>query len=311
MKRTKLALALTLALLFSAVTGASTIRFGRANWLFPTNQEPPDAPILSIAKPLNDETQTTSDVDLDFTVYVEGWNEYLHANLSWVGYSLDEKPDVTFVGSYGTPRLLTDLRVSMFGSDARATEFHFSGKLKGVIDGIHSLKVSALYVGDYSPAPYKIENFSVVGCSQRIFFSIDTHPPEISILSPESRTYNVTDISLNVTFSEPVLWVRYSLDEKANVTLNMNNTMSLNHSFTEFSEGRHNLTLYACDRFGHTGVSDDIEFMVVQETETRSDSTGFSAMMLLAASPVFVAFFVASGLLVYFKKRKKESSGNT
>jgi hypothetical protein len=302
-KRAKLALALTLALLFSAVAGASTIRFGRANWLFPTNQEPPDAPILSIAKPLNDKTQATSDIDLDFTVYVEGWNEYLHANLSWVGYSLDEKPDVPFVGSYGTPRLLTDLRVSMLGSDARATEFHFSGKLTGLTDGIHSIKVSALYVGNYSPAPYRVENFSVIGCSQKIFFSIDTQPPKISILSPEPRTYNVTNISLNITFSEPISWVRYSLDGKANVTLNMNNTMSFDHLLTDLSDGKHNLTLYACDRFGHTGVSDNIEFIVVQETETRSDQTGFPAMILLTASPVFVAFVVAAGLLVYFKKR--------
>lgn len=304
MKRKALALTLILALLFSAVVGASIIRLGRANWLFPADREPPDAPILTIALPVRNKTQTTSDIDLDFTVYVEGWNEYIYANLSWIGYSLDEKPNVTFVGSYGTPRLLTDLRVSMFGSDALATEFPFSGKLIGLTDGIHSIKISALYVGNYSPAPYRVENFSVIGCSQKIFFSIDTHPPEFSILSPEPRTYNVTNISLNVTFSEPVSWVRYSLDGKTNVTLNMNNTVSFDHSLTELSEGKHNLTFYACDRFGHIGASDNIEFMVVQETETRSDSTGFSAMILLAASPVFVAVIVAAGLLVYFKKRK-------
>jgi hypothetical protein len=305
MKKTTLALTLILALLFSAVAGTSIIRFGRANWLFPADQEPPDAPILSIAKPINNKTQTTNDVDLDFTIYVEGWNEYIYADLSWVGYSLDEKPNVTFVGSYGTPRLLTDLRVSMFGSDALATEFHFSGKLTGLTDGIHSIKVSALYVGNYSPAPYRIENFSVIGCSPKIFFSIDTHPPEFSILSPKPRTYNVTSISLNVTFSEPVSWVRYSLDGKANVTLNMNNTMSFDHSLTELSDGKHNLTLYAADQFGHIGASDNIEFIVVQETETTPDSTGFPAIILLATSPVFVAVVVAAGLLLYFRRQNR------
>jgi hypothetical protein len=302
-KRKTFTLTFVLALLCSAVAGASLVRFGRANWLFPTGQEPPDAPILTVTLPVRNKTQTTSDIDLDFIVYVEGWNEYFHANLSWVGYSLDEKPDVPFVGKYGTPRLITDLRVSMFGSDARATEFHFSGKLTGLTDGIHSIQVSALYVGNYSPAPYMIENFSVIGYSQKIFFSIDTQPPEISILSPEPRTYNVTNISLNVTFSEPVSWVRYSLDGKANVTLNMNNTLSFDHLLTDLSDGKHNLTMYACDRFDHTGASDNIEFIVVQETETRSYQTGFSAMILLVASPVFVAFVVATGLLVYFKKR--------
>jgi len=302
MKRKVLALKLILALLFSAVAGSSIIRFGKANWLFPTGQEPPDAPILTVALPARNKTQTTSDVNLDFTVYVEGWNEYIDANLSWVGYSLDEKPNVTFVGSYGTPTSITDLRVSIFGSDARATEFHFSGKLKGLTDGMHSIKISALYVGNYSPAPYRVENFSVVGFSQKIFFSVDTHPPEFSILSPEPKTYNATNILLNVTFSEPVSWVRYSLDGKANVTFNIDNAMSFDHSLTELSEGKHNLTFYACDLFGHTGASDNIEFMVVQET--GSDPTGFSARILLAASPV-VAVVVAAGLLVYFKKRKR------
>jgi hypothetical protein len=298
------AVALMIVLLFSAVAGISIIRFGKANWLFPTDQEPPDAPILTIALPVRNKTQITSYIDLDFTVYVEGWGEYLDANLSWVGYSLDEKPDITFVGNYGTPRLLTDLKVSMFGSDTRATEFRCSGKLTGLTDGIHSLKLSALYVGNYSPAPYKVETFSVIGYSPKIFFSIATHPLVISILSPVPKTYNVTNISLNATFSELVSWVRYSLDGKANVTLDMSNTLSFDHSLTELSEGKHNITLYACDRSGHTEASDNIEFMVVQETETKSDTTGFSAMISLAAFPTVVV--VAVGLLlVYFKKRKR------
>jgi hypothetical protein len=301
MKRTFSALTLILAVLFSAVAGASIIRFGKANWFFPTGQESPDAPILTVSLPVRNKTQTTSDVDLDFTVYVEGWNEYIFANLSWVGYSVDDKPNVTFVGSYGTPTLITDLRVRMFGSDSRATEFHFSGKVTGLTDGIHSTRVSALYVGNYSPAPYKVENFSVVGFSQKIFFSVDTNPPELSILSPEPITYNATNIALNVTFNEPVSWVRYSLDGKANVTFNMNNALSFDHSLTELTEGKHNITFYACDLFGHTEAADNIKFMVVQETE--SDPTGFSAMMLLAASPVVVV--VAAGLLVYFKKHKR------
>jgi len=164
MKRKPFALTIILALLFSVVTASSFVRFGEANWLTPTYQEIPDAPILIIDLPVHNETQNTSDVDLDFTVYVEGWNAYYSHNLSWIGYSLDEKPYVWFVGSSGTPQ--TD--------NNGLTAFHFSFELTGLTDGIHSLTASAQYIGKYSPAPYEVKNFSVIGYSQKIFFSINT-----------------------------------------------------------------------------------------------------------------------------------------
>lgn len=313
MKRTTLAIALIFALSFSVMTATSFIKFGKANWLLPTNQKPPDAPLLIVYSPVNNETQTKSDVDLEFTIYVKGLDEYFDPDLSWIGYSLDEKPNVTFRGDFGTPksitnlRTITDLRVLMFASDVPVTEIHLSGKLTGLTDGTHSLIVSAQYVGEYSPAPYKIENFSVIGHSEKICFSIDTHPPEVSILSPKPITYSVADVSLNVTFSESVSWVRYSLDGKANVTLNANNALSLDHSLTALSDGKHNLTLYVSDQFNHIQTSENIEFLVFQENEVMSDPTPSSASILLVVSQVLVAVFVGASLLVYFKRHHVKS----
>ena len=167
MKRKPSALTISFALLISVVTASSFVQFGEANWLI-APQEPPSAPILIINSVVGNETQSTSDVELDFTVYVEGWNKYFQANISRIGYSLDEKPYVWYVGSYGTPQ--TD--------NEGLTSFHFSMKLTGLNDGIHSLTTTATYSGNYSPAPYTVKRFSVIGHSETNFFwtGINTIP---------------------------------------------------------------------------------------------------------------------------------------
>ena len=167
MKRKPSALTISFALLISVVTASSFVQFGEANWLI-APQEPPSAPILIINSVVGNETQSTSDVELDFTVYVEGWNKYFQANISWIGYSLDEKPYVWYVGSYGTPQT----------ADNGLTYFHFSMKLTGLNNGIHSLTTTATYFGKYSPALYTVKHFSVIGYSEPNFFwtGINTIP---------------------------------------------------------------------------------------------------------------------------------------
>ena len=164
MKRKALALTTIFALLISVVTISSFVRIGEANWLTPTDQKPPDAPILTIQWPVCNETPNTSDIDLNFIICVEGWNAYYSPNLSRIGYSLDEKPYAWFDGSYAILQTFNN----------GLTNFHFSMKLKGLTDGNHSLTVSAQYIGKYSPAPYELRNFNIIGYSQEIYFSVDT-----------------------------------------------------------------------------------------------------------------------------------------
>jgi hypothetical protein len=178
MKSKSFALTIISAIWFLIAAVSPSIQFCKANWLLPP-QERPNAPILIINSLVGNETQGTSDVELNFTVYVEGWNEYSYANLSWIGYRLDEEPYVWYVGGYGTPQT----------NNNGLTAFHFSMKLTGLNDGIHSLTTSATYIGKYSPAPYKVKNFSVTGYSKTHVFWIGTHTiPEFPTAAVEQYT---------------------------------------------------------------------------------------------------------------------------
>jgi hypothetical protein len=163
-KRKPFVLSIILALLFSVVTASSLVRFGKANWLIPPQKEPA-SPILVIDSPVRNKTKNTSNVDLNFTVYVASWNKYYSGDYLRIGYSLDEKPYVWFIVNDVIPKI----------NEYEVAVFHFSMKLTGLSDGTHSLTASAQHFGYYSPAPYKVERFIVRGYSPEIFFSIETN----------------------------------------------------------------------------------------------------------------------------------------
>jgi hypothetical protein len=119
----------------------------------------------------------------------------------------------------------------------------------------------------------------------------DITPPEIAVLSPENKTYYATDITLNFTVNEPVSSMRYTLDGETLVEISGNITL------TGLPYGSHNLTVYATDAADNTGVSETITFTVAEEPEP------FPVAPVAAASIASVAF-VATAILVYFKKRK-------
>jgi hypothetical protein len=113
-----------------------------------------------------------------------------------------------------------------------------------------------------------------------------TVPPEISIVSPENKTYTSSNVSLAFTVNKPALWVGYSLDGQDNVTVTGNTTLS------GLSSGLHKITVYAKDTFENTGASETITFSITEPFPT----------MLVAVAAVAVA--VGSvGVLVYFRKR--------
>jgi hypothetical protein len=118
-------------------------------------------------------------------------------------------------------------------------------------------------------------------------FNVDL-PPSISILSPETKVYNVSDVPLDFTVEETFSKIEYSLDGQSNVTINGNTTL------TWLPNGYHNVTVYATDESGNTGVSKIIYFNV---------EAPFPTALVVAASVATVAV-VGAGLMVYFKKRK-------
>ena len=117
---------------------------------------------------------------------------------------------------------------------------------------------------------------------------MDTAPLELNILSPESRLYNTTDIPLTLTTTEPVLWLGYSLDEGARVTITENTTLK------ELATGSHNLTTFANDTLGNFAPSETITFTVAEP---------FPVALVATASGAS-AIIIVGCLLVYFKKRK-------
>lgn len=79
---------------------------------------------------------------------------------------------------------------------------------------------------------------------------------EVSVLSPENRTYQHNDVPLIITVSKPVSWMSYSLDGQMNVTLNSNTTL------VGLSEGSHSIIVYAYETDGNISRSEKVYFTI-------------------------------------------------
>ena len=94
----------------------------------------------------------------------------------------------------------------------------------------------------------------------------------IKILSPTSGLYQiglyeaVKKIPLTFTVKEPISWMAYSLDNKANITITGNTTLTI--SFT----GSHRIVVYAKDTEGNACSSDLITFKVASTPSVSINS---------------------------------------
>jgi parallel beta-helix repeat protein len=118
--------------------------------------------------------------------------------------------------------------------------------------------------------------------------------PLILIVSPENKTYNVNNVDLTFTVSKPTLWVRYSLDGQANVTITGNTTLS------NLGDGVHSVIVYAQDLDEQTGLSETIYFSVGRQLEA------FPITWIIAI--IVLVVVVGAAVLLYFVKFKKKSS---
>jgi parallel beta-helix repeat protein len=134
---------------------------------------------------------------------------------SWMGYSLDGQANNTIIG-YTI--------------------------LIGLSDGMHGLVV------------YASDMLGNTGSSDTVYFTVDTVLPLIELVSPENKTYAVTDVPLIFTVSEATAWMDYSLDGQMNVTVSGNITL------VGLSDGVHIITVYAADTAGNVGRSVSVYF---------------------------------------------------
>jgi hypothetical protein len=119
----------------------------------------------------------------------------------------------------------------------------------------------------------------------------------VSILLPLNLTSYGSDVLVNfsVNVLSPVKivnWTGYSLDGQQNMTITDNTTL------TGLSSGLHNITIYANDTYGNMGKSETITFTVTEPFP----------VVPVAVFSVAVIVIVGIGLVVYFKKRKHQTS---
>lgn len=146
----------------------------------------------------------------------------------------------------------------------------------------------------------------------------DTATPEVAVLLSENKTYYATDIQLDISVNEADLWVRYKLDNQ-----NFTQT-SENITLTGLSLGLHNITVYATDAAGNTGiyhsyfkVEELIPIPIEEKTnstaiteepiptsskEEQFPSTNFDLILILGLSILAITSIV----LLYFLKRKNK-----
>jgi len=106
---------------------------------------------------------------------------------------------------------------------------------------------------------------------------LDTQPPVITVSSPESKTYETSDVPLMVTVNKPVSSIAYILDGQSEVTITGNTTLS------GLAIGMHNLTVSARDSGGLIGSSGIIQFSIVARFPTEFVVMGgiLAAVLLL------------------------------
>jgi N-acetylneuraminic acid mutarotase len=118
----------------------------------------------------------------------------------------------------------------------------------------------------------------------------DSTAPELTVASPENKTYHTVDVALNFTVNEPVSLMRYELDGETAVEISGNTTL------VGLAVGAHNLTVSAFDAAGNMGASETV-FFAIAEPEP------FPTVLVATASGASVAI-IAVGLLLYFRKRR-------
>jgi len=180
---------------------------------------------------------------------------------SWMGYSLDSQENTTITGNT---------------------------TLTGLSDEVHTIIV------------YANDTAGKMGSSSKVYFTIDTTPPVITILSPQNKTYHATSVPLTFTVNELTSWTGYSLDNQANETITGNTTL------TSLTNDSHNIIVYARDHADNEGASEKVYFT------TSSPIHNFTLVTLyIVHLELNETFSEGSNLTVIFYNYMGEQEANT
>jgi hypothetical protein len=279
MKRKSLALTFIMVLLLLAVAGTLIVRLGRAN---PYDEDIYNAPpVISIFSPTQN-TASTSNVMLNFTVSKsDGWttgaNTYagiLRNQLLRVKILIDGK-------------LYRSVEVNSY----LTSPFSYSENLQNLADGRHTLSLETDCEGwAYNFHELHKRKLWYKAFSDLINFTVYANPPKIQLLSVTNKTYEASDVPLTFTVNGTISKLSYSLDGLDNVSIGGNTTLA------DLSNGEHDITVYATDIVGNTGVSETVHFNV---------EVPFPTTMVIA--PIASVAVVGAVLAIYFKRRKRQT----
>jgi hypothetical protein len=112
--------------------------------------------------------------------------------------------------------------------------------------------------------------------------------PTINLVSPESVTYSIGNVSLNFILNKQMTWIGYSLDGMENKTITGNLTLM------DLPFDVHNITIYSIDAYGNQGASQTVSFTIEASFPT----------LLIATVSIFTVSIVLIGLLLFRRYRK-------
>jgi hypothetical protein len=237
-------------------------------------------PSISIFAPNNNTVYASNNISLTFNVSIaEMWNNLCHPsevfNLMEVNYTADWQKNSTSVFPG------TDKDRNWYLGTYEGT-FPYN-KTFSLIDGKHTINITAKVMGRYQNES-TLYWFYIFGSSS-VSFTVDTSPPNISLLSIKNQTYFTSDIPLDFALSKPVSWMVYCLDDGVNITLNGNGTIA------GLSYGVHCIKVYANDTAGTLGTK-TVYFNVEP----------FPTTLIITASGVSITGVVVC--LLYYHKRR-------
>jgi hypothetical protein len=273
-KKTASALALILVLVVSTLAGSKMISPADAN-PYPYTNCDSSFVTVSIVSPEN-RTYNTNVIQLTITAgaYPGVW---------YVGYSLDGKPSKEFAPEKWDGHT-----------------FNESIWLYPLSQGSHSIIVEAStpvapndVLNDYAEVHFTIARETVPP---------DSAAPEITILSPQNRTYYETSIPLEFSVNEPNCSITYKFDSRAPIVISKNTTL------TGFYYGSHNVTIYATDIAGNTGAQTVIFTLAKTEEPTPLPELSPAALPI-AVSTIAVGFIaLGAGLFLYRRRSRREAA---
>jgi hypothetical protein len=293
MRKTAATLTLISALIIAAAAGTYFVGLGKANPF--TNSQysgktgaPSSAPspVVSIFSPEINREYNTDSITLTFNASVEEFSEGGYNSPAIGGMRIDE--------SYYTADWLpnsTQIDLATYlDPEEGSNRVSVSVNLTGIPDGKRVIRVYVLAEGVIID-PFHWYTFETVGYS-RVNFTIDTIPPSVSVFPIGNETYAEPEVPLNFTVNESTLKISYVLDGMDNVTVEGNTTLS------GLSNGEHSVTVYAWDAAGNIGASETVTFTIVEPFPTLPVATVSTASITATGA----------GLLVYFRKRRREAA---